>query len=274
MNAIHCMLRALGVPALLGVLMSCASKPPVADVAAPPPVHAYSVAAQQRGQTMAFVTCSDCPRPTPKTLPAPRPTLTASPPVLSPALSPVQKAAPDPRLLSPAIRSEVFSLVFDLNSATLSSRAKGRLDALVALAQQSKRIRIFGYTDDLGSPALNAGLSDRRALAVMLHLRDRLVEPRPELTATGRPQCCYMTDNRDERHRAPNRRVELTVELADTAAVDRLVQAARAQLVGAAPTRQPDSAGQAVPAAGEGEALTLGTTAARATSANNTGGQP
>lgn len=229
MNTFLRVLEAIAAASSFGVLVSCAlpAPPALPGEAAPPPVHAYTIAPQQRGETLAFVACTNCPRPTPKTLPGPKPTLAAAQPAL--------KAVTEPSLSLPAVRSEVFALVFDLNSARLTSKARAQLDALGALAQQSRRIRIYGYTDDLGGQALNAKLSDSRALAAMLHLRDGLVAPGPEVTASGRPQCCYITDNRNEDHRAPNRRVEIAFDLPATAIVARMVQAARAQAVGAAP---------------------------------------
>ena len=204
-----------------GLLMSCTSSPSLPDVAAPAPPHAYTIAAQERGAMLAFVTCSDCPKPTPKSLPASRSSLAAAMP-----------APPAPRALVPAIRTEHFTLVFDINSAGLSPQARSRVAALVPLARSARRVRITGYTDDLGSQALNARLSDGRAVAVMVALRDALGEPGPELTASGRPLCCYLTDNRNENHRAPNRRVEVALELPDTPTVARLVQAAREHAVG------------------------------------------
>ena len=85
---------------------------------------------------------------------------------------------------------------------------------------------------------------------VLANLRDRLAEPRPDLSATGRPLCCYVTDNRSEDHRAPNRRAEIALELLDTPAVRTLLLSARAQMLGAkAPPPQGPPSQDAVTAA-------------------------
>ncbi len=228
------LLTALGVSSC-----STTPSPVVVTASAPAPVHAHGIEQQLVGSKLRFVACADCERPTVKTLRAAAPRLVAvnaqerpAPPG-GPAKPAAAASTPGIQRAAPAPRTQTFTVVFDLNSAVLTRTARSRLDALVPLVNAAARVRVLGFTDDLGSQELNSRLSDQRALAVMLHLRDRLAEPRPELSATGRPQCCYITDNRNEGHRAPNRRAEILVELADTPAVRVLLAAARARMVGA-----------------------------------------
>ena len=226
---------------ILAVLASCSSTPTEPEVPEMVPLkaaHDYVIAQTSRGQALAYVACSDCPRPTLKTLPAARPQLVSAASTATPPATPVARgaSAPQPLVLFKT-RTERFSVVFESGSSRLTREASERLEALLPLSRVAIRIRIVGYTDDQAGLALNTKLSEARALAVMVRLRDALAKPQqqiqPELIATGRPLCCYLTDNRDPRHRAPNRRVEVALELPDEPAIARLVRAARAHSVGA-----------------------------------------
>lgn len=239
-------------------LASCSTPTPAVAESAPTPPHAYGIEQRTLGEKTQFVACADCERPTPKTLRAAAPRLATAAAASPASIASVSNAAKDSqpvatRTPAPPVgstRTEVFTLVFELNSAALTRAARARLDALVPLANAAGRVRVVGYTDDLGSQGLNTRLSDQRALAVMLYLRDRLAEPRPDLSATGRPLCCYVTDNRSEDHRAPNRRAEIALELLDTPAVRTLLLSARAQMLGAkAPPPQGPPSQDAVTAA-------------------------
>lgn len=245
----------LYLTAVLG-LASCSTPTPVIAEPTPVPPHAYAIEQRTLGDKTQFVACAECERLTPKTLRVPRPRLAVTAPggtTLAATETPAQavKPAQMPQGTAqatsppaPTTRTELFTVVFDLNSAALTRAARSRLDALVPLANAAGRVRVVGYTDDLGSQGLNNRLSDQRALAVMLYLRDRLTEPRPDLSATGRPLCCYVTDNRSEDHRAPNRRAEIAVEVLDTPAVRALLLSARARMVG---SRAPAPNGSASP---------------------------
>jgi outer membrane protein OmpA-like peptidoglycan-associated protein len=72
----------------------------------------------------------------------------------------------------------------------------------------SWKVRIEGYTDNVGSQAVNQKLSKARATAVMNWLIDHGVE-RSRLTAKGYGEVHPLGDNSTDEGRAKNRRVEL-----------------------------------------------------------------
>jgi outer membrane protein OmpA-like peptidoglycan-associated protein len=70
------------------------------------------------------------------------------------------------------------------------------------------KVRIEGYTDQVGSKAANQTLSRQRAVSVMNWLVDHGVD-RSRLTARGFSEARPVGDNSTEAGRAKNRRVEL-----------------------------------------------------------------
>jgi outer membrane protein OmpA-like peptidoglycan-associated protein len=77
-----------------------------------------------------------------------------------------------------------------------------------------KQIRIEGHTDDVGGPAYNQGLSERRAAAVM----NRLIElgiSKDRLTAQGFGMTRPVARNNSEAGRQKNRRVQFMIVPAD-----------------------------------------------------------
>lgn len=212
---------------------SCGTPPePPPELPAPP--HAYRLEQKARGTSTTFAACTDCAAPS-------RKTLTAPPPVVALATT---EPAPVPKPVLPKTRSERALVLFDLASPRLRADSQARLNALAPLFRLANRIQITGYTDDLGSAALNTKLSDARALTVMLRIRQALG---PEagsatLSASGRPLCCYVADNGDEPRRAPNRRAEVLIELPNTEDVDLMVRGLRGYMVAAAAPDRPQAA--------------------------------
>ncbi len=86
-----------------------------------------------------------------------------------------------------------------------------------AIAKQlgQRHILLMGHTDDTGSSALNASLSERRARAVAAYLKQKGV-PEGNVYYQGAGEALPIADNRTEAGRAANRRVEI-VELIDEA---------------------------------------------------------
>jgi len=82
---------------------------------------------------------------------------------------------------------------------------------------QGKVILLVGHTDDTGSSALNAGLSERRAKAVASLFARRGV-PLPQVYYQGAGETLPIADNRTEDGRRSNRRVEI-IDLPDTSAL-------------------------------------------------------
>lgn len=194
--------------AVIGALIGACSTPEPAHSPVPPAPHAYRVEQLSRGATTAFVACTECQPRTPKTLAS----ASASARALAVGTPPTAKPQV-PAAASVALRTETAIVHFASNSAQLSAAARSHLQALLPLVRQAQRVRVVGYTDDRGDAALNQRLADARALTVMLALRDATSSTAAELTASGRPQCCYVADNSGEPRRAPNRRVEIQIEL-------------------------------------------------------------
>ena len=140
--------------------------------------------------------------------------------------------------------------------AVLSGQANpGQKDALNKQLAQ-RHILLIGHTDDTGSSALNASLSERRARAVATHLKQKGV-PDSSIYYQGAGETLPIADNRSDVGRALNRRVEI-VELADEAGFKKYLgsrkpnyafyrpstPATTAQVSATAPTRTPTPTGQ------------------------------
>lgn len=82
-----------------------------------------------------------------------------------------------------------FVIYFDFNSANISSRSKGSLDALgTALQDDSLKgasIMVAGHTDAKGRAEYNQSLSERRADEVRKYLHDKFDIPEANLTVVG-----------------------------------------------------------------------------------------
>jgi len=110
-------------------------------------------------------------------------------------------------------RSAVLNnLFFDSNQATLKPRSRTELDRLVEFLRQdpSLRVEVAGHTDNVGTPAANLSLSQRRAQAVLTYLSGHGV-PAQRLRARGYGETKPLAANDSEAHRAQNRRIELRV---------------------------------------------------------------
>jgi outer membrane protein OmpA-like peptidoglycan-associated protein len=77
------------------------------------------------------------------------------------------------------------------------------------------KIKIDGYTCDLGSAKHNLGLSDRRAKAAARYLEGQGIDPSRIGTVQGFGEENPMVPNVDEAHREQNRRVQIYVEAVD-----------------------------------------------------------
>lgn len=180
------------------------------------------------------------PRPEPKPMAAPAP-VPAPAPAAVPAPAPAAVPAPAPvRVLDSdgdgvvdrldrcpgtkpgakvdANGCEILEVIalkgvnFATNSATLTSGSSAILDdAAAALARRGDvKVEVAGHTDNRGAPARNLPLSQQRAEAAMRYLVSRGVNS-ANLTARGYGQNSPVADNKTERGRAANRRVELRI---------------------------------------------------------------
>lgn len=103
-------------------------------------------------------------------------------------------------------------ILFAFGKATLSDRAKARINEMVADIARNARLSVSGHTDSIGSTASNKKLSTARAKAVA----DVVAAQRPDLRLSvkgygeSRPVAPNSSAGKDNPEgRAANRRVEL-----------------------------------------------------------------
>ncbi|MFF8278636.1 OmpA family protein [Streptomyces lateritius] len=107
-----------------------------------------------------------------------------------------------------ALQAEVL---FPKDSAKLSSTAAARIAAIAAEInkQNSSKVRVFGFTDNLGTYEHGLKLSKQRADAVQLELAKNL-NPGTTFDIRGYSEDYPIADNRTEEGRTKNRRVEIS----------------------------------------------------------------
>jgi outer membrane protein OmpA-like peptidoglycan-associated protein len=112
------------------------------------------------------------------------------------------------------------TVLFKVNSATLSDDSKQQLDQMSQSVSSTKRyfIAIQGFTDKTGSAEYNLALSRRRAEAVQTYLVAQHNVPvyRIQIVGLGKEKPLNEQKTRDERQQ--NRRVEVTLFTADSGA--------------------------------------------------------
>ncbi len=103
-------------------------------------------------------------------------------------------------------------VLFALNSADLSSRAKSELNKLVALLEDRPQARLVvdGHTDATGPAAFNQTLSEKRAQSVKAHLVSRGMQA-SRIRTNGYGQTRPVASNDTQEGRLKNRRVEITI---------------------------------------------------------------
>ena len=103
-------------------------------------------------------------------------------------------------------------LLFDTGSANLQPASQDQLANMAAIlkAYPGVKIRIGGYTDNTGDPAVNLKLSQDRADNVMAELAKLGVDP-ARMTAKGYGDADPIADNSTEEGRQKNRRISLRV---------------------------------------------------------------
>lgn len=209
--------RAGWVLAMASVLAfaGCATKTPVPDPVLPQPDHAWPIAQVQEPGRLRFVVCSDCPQRTVKTLPG-QSAVAESRPTATTVVRTAPIPSPKPSSAAlPEHKRFVATVHFALNSSKLRPAQREQLAALLPVLVFATDLQVTGYTDDLGPPALNDRLARARASAVVraIGASDRYEGDAPLPVPQGRPLCCYVTDNRSEQERAPNRRAEVVFSI-------------------------------------------------------------
>ncbi|MGV9343213.1 OmpA family protein [Streptomyces spiralis] len=108
-----------------------------------------------------------------------------------------------------ALQAEVL---FAKDSAKLSDQAKARIDAIAQeiKKQHATQVRVFGFTDNLGTHEHGVVLSKQRANAVQDVLSQELNDPNITFDVRGYAEQYPIADNATEDGRKKNRRVEVT----------------------------------------------------------------
>ncbi|MEU0394724.1 OmpA family protein [Streptomyces sp. NPDC006208] len=108
-----------------------------------------------------------------------------------------------------ALQAEVL---FGRDSAKLSGAAQSRISAIAAeiKAQDAKKVRVFGFTDDLGSEEHGEVLSKKRADAVHSLLSQQLSADGISYEIRGYGEDYPIASNTTEEGRRKNRRVEVS----------------------------------------------------------------
>lgn len=161
------------------------------------------------------------PVPTLQTVPA---ATEAAPPtqvVAAPNAPPSGPGPMTPAAAEPGVQRAVIT--FELAKPSLTAEASARLEALRPLLKRAQRIKVTGFTDDLGAQAYNDELAHARARATLIRLRELIGENDAQLSAGGRGLCCYVVANSSGAHRAQNRRAELELVVPDDEQTRRLV---------------------------------------------------
>jgi outer membrane protein OmpA-like peptidoglycan-associated protein len=104
----------------------------------------------------------------------------------------------------------VYGITFATGQATIEGGSEQTLTEIVKLLNASPdlKLRVEGYTDNVGQAAANQTLSERRAQAVVAWLTAHGITA-SRLASKGLGQANPVADNSTEDGRAKNRRVEL-----------------------------------------------------------------
>ena len=114
--------------------------------------------------------------------------------------------------LKPGEEVLLNNVLFEQGKHVLLDGSYSELDKLVRTLkkQPALKIRIEGFTDNVGNPRLNQSLSFYRAKVVAKYLLDHEIEP-SRLEVRGYGSSRPIADNSTEEGRAKNRRVQFVV---------------------------------------------------------------
>jgi outer membrane protein OmpA-like peptidoglycan-associated protein len=113
------------------------------------------------------------------------------------------------------------TVLFKINSSSLSDDAKQQLDQMISSSMSSAKryfIAIQGFTDKTGSAEYNLELSRRRAEAVQTYLVAQHNVPVYRIQIVGLGKDKPVNEEKTRQEREQNRRVEVTFFSADTGA--------------------------------------------------------
>ncbi|HOJ29726.1 MAG TPA: OmpA family protein [Spirochaetota bacterium] len=102
-------------------------------------------------------------------------------------------------------------ITFELGSAEIQPSSYPELDKIVEILKQKKvDVRIEGHTDDIGEAAFNQLLSEKRAESIKNYLVSKGLDPK-RFQTVGYGESKPIADNKTEKGRAQNRRVEFLI---------------------------------------------------------------
>lgn len=103
-------------------------------------------------------------------------------------------------------------ILFPTNGTTLSPVAQQELSqfAQSLINNPNTDVKIYGFTDNTGTMAVNERVASGRASSVLAYLADSGVSP-TRLSAQGIPMADYVASNDTSAGRAQNRRVEIYI---------------------------------------------------------------
>lgn len=104
------------------------------------------------------------------------------------------------------------NIFFDVNKFDLRPESQIELDKVVQLMNDnpSVKVEISGHTDNVGKPADNLALSDKRSKTVVAYLINKRISPQ-RFTYKGLGETQPIADNKTEEGRAKNRRTEMKI---------------------------------------------------------------
>jgi outer membrane protein OmpA-like peptidoglycan-associated protein len=122
--------------------------------------------------------------------------------------------APEIKKAAEQINYIAHNVLFQPGKDKLTDGSFEALDqlAVILLSHPNWHLTIEGYTDNSGTPEKNLALSMDRANAVASYLISKGVD-KQHVTAIGYGQEHPIADNRTEKGKAANRRVELKLSL-------------------------------------------------------------
>jgi outer membrane protein OmpA-like peptidoglycan-associated protein len=105
-----------------------------------------------------------------------------------------------------------LNITFEQSKAILTENSFVELDKLVKLLQDNPtlKLEIAGHTDNIGNPIANQKLSEERSLAVKNYLVQRKIQVE-RVKSIGLGGTKPIADNKNEKTRPFNRRVEITL---------------------------------------------------------------
>ena len=136
-------------------------------------------------------------------------TVTAPPP---PPPAPAPEPAPAPAPARKVIDRMTIRVNFDFDKSTIRKADVADLDKAVAFVKKypDAKVDVEGHTDSRGTDKYNQKLSERRANAVKKYLVDK-GEKADRITAVGKGEGYPVADNKTDKGRFENRRVEVLI---------------------------------------------------------------